>query len=253
MIRSTLLAAIATLSVALCLTVQIEERRVNEERARAAALALHASNVSAERDSTRDVAAGNRKVAALLGDSLRLVEKQVVQAAQRSDALDRALGRERRARYVMSATVDSLQRVAFAAPVGDSTDSVRRASFALRQEPYTIAADVEIPQRPDSARLSVRVALDPIHVDARVTCSAPNDAGIRSASVVAATPSWASVRFDRVEQSPELCASPALARPARARRGFGLAPVVIGAGRTWSPSGIGSWGFFVGIGATVRG
>jgi hypothetical protein len=69
---------------------------------------------------------------------------------------------------------------------------------------------VTLPAFPDAARLDLRVALDPILVEARVTYSAPNEQGIRRAHVVASTPSWAALRFDRVEQAPDLCASPAL-------------------------------------------
>jgi hypothetical protein len=243
MIRSTLLTALTALTVALVLTVRIEEGRLNAERTRTAQLALHATNLAAERDSTRAVAVE-------LGDSLRIVEKQVLQVAQRSDALDKALGRERIARYIMKGAVDSLERVAFVTPAADSTDTIRRARFDVRQPPYTISANVEIPQPPDSARLSLRVALDPIHVEARVTCSPPNGDGIRTASVVAAAPSWATVRFDRLEQSPELCASPALVRSAQSRRAFGFAPLLVGAGRVFNAGQPARWGIFVGTGFT---
>ncbi len=56
-----------------------------------AVVALTASNLLAERDSSRLVANTNRQAAVLLGDSLRLVEKRAVQVEQRRDALDRAL------------------------------------------------------------------------------------------------------------------------------------------------------------------
>jgi hypothetical protein len=126
---------------------------------------------------------------------------------------------------------------------------VRRASFGVRQPPYTVAADVEIPEHPDTARLSLKVALDPIHMDARVTCAAPNEQGIRSATVVAAAPSWATVQFDRVEQSPDLCASPALMRAPRPTRRF--SSLLIGAGRVMDFRGVASWGLFVGIGVSL--
>jgi hypothetical protein len=92
-----------------------------------------------------------------------------------------------------------------AAAGSDTAQSPRRASFALRQPPYTVAAQVEFPQPPDTARMWMRVALDPIPIAARVVCSAPDRNGIRSASAVASSPLWVNVRLDRLEQSPELC------------------------------------------------
>jgi hypothetical protein len=231
MIRSTSLVEVVLLVVALATAIGIEEHRLNTERSNAAVAALNAVNMTASRDSTRNVALENRKVAALLGDSLRLVERQVFQVAQRSDALDRALGRERRAHYIMNVGVDSLHATASAPSVVDTSHKVHRAVFDLRQPPYTMAAAVEIKEQLDSARIEVNVTLDPIHLAARVTCSPPNDQGIRSATIVAMTPPWASVHFDRVEQSPELCASRALLGATRSHRLLGFPSLVFGAGR----------------------
>ena len=124
-------SALAVLSAALALTYTIEEHRLHTERARSAEMALHASNAAAQRDSTRNLALANRKVAALLGDSLHAVERTVVQIAGRRDAMDRALGRERLARYMMAVTVDSMTTMANAStdPVAEGADRVRHASF----------------------------------------------------------------------------------------------------------------------------
>lgn len=253
MTRPNQLAVIGLLAAALVATVRIEERRVRAERSRTARTALHASNLVAERDSTRNVAMTNRRITRLLGDSLRVVERQVVQVAQRNDALDRALGTERRARYAMSVSMDSLERVAVATTLADSGQSVRRASFTLREAPYTVAAEVEVREPPDSARIAVRVALDSLRLEARLGCSAPDERGIRSATVVASSPPWATVRFDRVEQSPELCASPTLSHVRRAGGVFGKPRLVVGAGRVVSGNGLAGWGLFVGIGISLWG
>ena len=251
MFRSTLLKGLVILAVALAATVRIEEQRLHEARKKTAAVALQAMNLVAERDSTRNVAESNARVAALLGDSLRVVERQVMQVAQRSDALDRALGGERRARYLMKAAVDSLRMAAFGVSAPVLEDGVRRARFDLRREPYTVQAEVEIPALPDTARMELRVALDPIPVDARVSCSSPNEQGIRRASVAATTPVWVTLRFERVEQSPDLCASPGLIGSSEGgKRGFGIRPFV-GVGRVVSPGGIGIWGMILGFGYVV--
>src|SRR5690242_19747422 len=164
-----LVGALLTMSAALIATIRIEEVRLSLERRRAAAAILAESNRSAERDTTRDVARENTRVARLLGDSLRFVEKQVVQVAQKRDEIDRALGRERAARYQATASIDSLSRELAAKGVASNArdapeGEVRSASFRVRQEPYTVVADVEFPPAPDSARIKMRVAVDPIPI-----------------------------------------------------------------------------------------
>ena len=64
----------------------------------------------------------------------------------------------------------------------------------------------------------MNIVLDPIPLDARMGCSAPNSNGVRTATIRATAPVWATVRFDRVEQTPDRCASPALLRSAHAPR-----------------------------------
>ena len=245
-------SVIAALVVALALTLHIEEGRVSAEQAHAAAAALATTNLAAERDSTRDLAQGNGAVARLLGDSLRLVEKHVRQIAQRRDALDAAIGTERLARYTLTATVDSLRRTVTSAATRDSSAGAShatwQASFDIRQEPYTIAAVVQFPPPPDSARLDMRVAIDSIPVEARIACASPNESGIKTASITATSPPWARLRFDRVEQSPDLCASPALAHPRKASRLLAFTPLVLGGGRVLASNGSGTWGLFVGTG-----
>src|SRR6185437_5941838 len=251
---------VIALSAALALTIHVERGRVTAARQQASNIALAASNAAAERDSTRLFARATSTLASLLGDSVRLYERRVVQVVGERNALDAALhaatggGDAQIAKYALHATMDSLNRAVAAAQSGEVNDGgqqTRRADFVVRQPPYTVQARAEIPPPPDSARLAVRVALDPIHVAAHVTCAAPDRNGIRTASVVASAPSWATITFDRLEQSPDLCASPALVRTARSRQRLEFEPVVIGGGRVIRPDGVGSWGFFVGSGVRV--
>jgi hypothetical protein len=74
------------LSVALLVAVvRIEEGRVGWARQRMGEYALQAANTRAELDSTRRVDGVNARVARVLGDSLRLLKRLVVQRAQRRD------------------------------------------------------------------------------------------------------------------------------------------------------------------------
>ncbi len=236
---------VLALVAALILTVRIEEWRLDAQRQRANDALLAESNRSAERDTTRDVAKQNARVATLLGDSLKLVEKQIVQTAQKRDALDEALGRERKARGEATAIVDSLERVVVAK---DSLVSdVRVARFTVRQEPYAIEAEVELPAPPDSAKLRVKVGIDPIPIEARVTCGEA-----REAAVSVKTPAWVTVRIGTVSQSPEVCAEPqreaSFVRRLASVSSFVPRHVVVGAGRAWGTDGHARWAVFIGAG-----
>jgi hypothetical protein len=83
----------------------------------------------------------------------------------------------------------------------------------------------------------------------RLSCEAPNADGIRAA-IAAAAPRWACVRFNRIEQAPELCASPAIADAAHPRRARFI-PLVIGLGTTLATHGGAGWGLFVGAGVAL--
>lgn len=247
--RRSTLAAIA-LAAACIATVTVQERRVTAAQERAAELALKVTNDSAAHDSTRRLESSQLRKA--IGDTVAVFQKLVVQVAQRGDAVDRALSLERRGRYELGVRVDSLLRASQAGSpvVEDTRTRIRRASFNIRQAPYTVAAAVEIPPAPDTSRVDLRIALDPIPVVARLSCAAPNADGIRAASIEAQSPRWASVRIDKVEQSPDLCASPALSR---GRRWIAFRPILIGGGKVILPDGTARWGGFVGTGLSIGG
>lgn len=248
---------IVALAGSLALAVTVEQARIASVRRHALVAALEVSNLAAQRDSTRNAAIDNRRVANVLGDSLRLAEIRVVQVTQHSDALDKALGRERVARYVDKVAVDSLRRVVRAMSTdlqrseAGGVQTVRSAFFDIRQEPYTVAAQVDIPPPPDSARIELHVAIDPVPIEARVSCSTADGQGIRTASVSASSPTWATVRFGRVEQSPEVCGSPALKSAVQSHRGPFSRRLLLGVGRALTPNGW-RWGMFAGAGIGIE-
>jgi hypothetical protein len=216
---------ITILSVALCATVLVENERIDKVKARSADLALGRDSAIATSDTNRSVAAENATIALALGDSLEMTQRRIVQVRQRGDSIDRALGLERIGKYDLTARLDSLQRVVASrsAVTEDSVSRVRRAVFDVRQAPYTARAAVELPAPPDTGRLDLRVALDAIPLVARLSCAPPNADGIRSASIETTSPAWASVRFSDVQQSPDLCRSPAL----ESKTGYRIRPAVV--------------------------
>jgi len=82
---------VAVLVLALAAAVGVEEQRLKREHAHTVAAALAASNLEAERDSTRNLAQTNQRLARLIGDSMHLVQRKVVQKQLRVDALERLL------------------------------------------------------------------------------------------------------------------------------------------------------------------
>jgi hypothetical protein len=251
MVQSKMIWLLLLLCATLGISIRTEEARLERQRARTTAVALQLENAVAARDSTRDVALENGTVARLLGDSLRSVEKRVVQIAQKADVLDDALERERFATYELNATIDSLRQSAAAVSTVSARSDARSATFNVRQEPFTVRAEVEMPPPPDSATLYMRIHVDPLNVQARVTCSEPNPWGVRSATVGTIAPPWADVRLGQVEQSPEVCNSDLRRRASRRSRFIQLAPVVIAAGRVVFPRARRPWAILFGSGIVI--
>jgi hypothetical protein len=209
----------------------------NEARVRQQALARDA--VEAAADTSREV----RASIAVLGDSLRVAQRRAVQAQQRSDALDRALGLERAAQVRMRAQIDGLSaRVRSETVYVSATDGVRRAAFDVRQAPYSVHADVVLPAPPDSGRMDVQVTVDSIALDVRLGCGAAGTAGVRPATVTVVAPRWAAVRLGRVEQAAAVCSGmvrkPANGFPVSIRRLVERVGVTAGFGLTRDASGV---------------
>jgi hypothetical protein len=252
MAQSKMLWLILLLSATLGISIRTEEARLERQRARTTAVALQLENAVAARDSTRNVALENGTVAHLLGDSLRLVEKRVVQIAQTADVLDDALHRERVAKYALNATIDSLRRSSVAVTTTSPQGDTRSATFNLRQEPFTVNAQVDMPPPPDSATLFMRIHVDPLNVQARVTCSSPDRDGVRVANVSTAASPWAEVKLGQVEQAPEVCNSETRRRESPRLRFLQLAPVLIAAGRITTSRTRPGWGILFGSGLVIR-
>jgi hypothetical protein len=231
-------------------TIFVENHRVASARERVRTAALAALNAAAERDSTRDVASSNRAAAELLGDSLRVAERLVRQANLRADALDKALGHERVATYTISLALDSLRHVADSARTEDSESGARRATFELRQTPYRVLAEVDLPPPPGTGKIALAVALDPIPIEARVSCGSVSVAGARAAAIDVRAPAWARVKFGRVEQTSEVC-SRAPPPPPASRRFLEFRRLIIGVGLIRSVNTRMTFGAFLGAGVAI--
>lgn len=217
----------AVLVAVLASLLVVQSCRIDRWRREAAANALRADSVEAFADRSRTLSA---VALALLADSAAGAERRVVQQRQRGDQLDRALGRERIARLAAEVRVHALDSsiASLGAVRGDT--GVRVAEFAVRDEPYTIQATATLPPAPRPGALRVRVTLDSVLLGLRLGCGSANGQGIRPATATILGPPWAAVALGAVEQSPDLCRSPALQprRPSRLRwAGLGVAVGVV--------------------------
>lgn len=164
----------------------------------------------AKRDTTRALAPATLP----LGDSLHAVQRRALQQEQRADALDRALGLERTAKLALEVKVRTLEvEVRATTTASTRRDSTRRAVFDVRQAPFTVQADVELPPPPAAGQLRVAVALDPVPVELRIGCAPDSGRAVRPAQVTAIGPAWADLRLRHVEQSPDICAVAARRSP----------------------------------------
>jgi hypothetical protein len=104
-------------------------------------------------------------------------------------------------------------------------DSVQSATFDVRQAPYSVHAEVELPHGPGRGQLSVRVALDTLALDVRVRCERANACKVRTAEVSAIAPEWATVKLDRVDHTTGVWEQPV---PGKSRGRRSTVRVVIG-------------------------
>jgi len=212
-------AAIILAGVAALLAIVLQTARLDRAQTAAVRAGLAADTLVASRDTARVL---TLKLASL-GDSVAIVQRRAVQVDQRADALDRALGLERAARDSLSATVAAYRAVIRSDTVFDTVqvnvkdgsgasgsapadpDGVRRGTFDVRQVPYAMHAEVELPAPPVSGSMKFEIDLDTLRLDVRLGCGPSVVAGARSATLTVIGPSWATVRMGRVEQSPAVC------------------------------------------------
>ena len=195
------IAIAAAVAAALVQTVRLHEARNGAVRS-----AVDSDRREATADTTRALS-----YIEVLGDSLRAVQRRSVQAIQKSDKLDRALGLERAVRARLAAVVARLEGSARSDTVFVARgDSARRAVFDVREAPWTVHAAVVLPGPPALGSMEVRVAMDTLGLEVRVGCGAAGPAGVRPAMVNVVGPRWANVRLGKVEQALGVCSAAAV-------------------------------------------
>jgi hypothetical protein len=217
-----MLFAIAVLVAALCIQgVRLARSHTGEIRS-----SFTADSLQAAHDTTRQLAF------AQLHDSVTIFTRRATQQEQRADALDRALQASRLATLNAQVRVSALDTVVRTRTVSAPRDSLRRSGFSVRQAPYTVAGEILGDSTTRVDAVSLRVDLDSLPLQLRLSCQAANDTPVKRALVVAIAPPWARVALGDIEQSPTVC-NPELAPVSTMtslRRTLARAGLSIGAG-----------------------
>lgn len=175
-------------------------------------------NAEARADTTRWV----------YGDSLRVVERMLVQEAIARDEIDRALRRETRAKASLRVQLDSMNLTATAPVIEDSAAGIRTAEFDLVSEVLTAKAHVVLPPPPAPGQMDLHIRFEPIHLGVRIQCQEASAARPRSGAVAVTAPQWAKITLDEVTAEPDVC-SPPLERKKGGNTLFGVLLGAVGA------------------------
>lgn len=199
--------AITILVIALGGTVAVYEHLLANQREDLRAAALSLDSLQAVQDSTREVTVALRNA---IADSSRVFERRIVQVESERDLLDEALGRESIARTRLQLALDSV-RGRTEAPVSETPEGDRTASFQETRPPFTLTADVTLPPPPASGVLEWTVKVAPFEISPRIQCG--DQSPVRQATVLIEVPSWIEAEVLAARAHPDVCNAPALSPP----------------------------------------
>jgi hypothetical protein len=197
---------LVAIAAALLAIASIQTFRLSRANAHADSNAARADSIAAASDSTRAVGEkALNALRALYRDSVRAVERRVLQLQPKKDAADKALERSTAANASLTARIKQLEAVTSGVvTTGDSNE--RKSDFRVDSAPYHVQASVTLPPT-GRGTLALRVALDSAVVSLRLQCGKPVG-GYAPATALLVTPIWLSARIDSVRQSPDICNPP---------------------------------------------
>jgi hypothetical protein len=225
----------AALFIVAVLAIELVVSRVElaHNRATSASNALRADSLAAALDTTRAIALSLKSRNAILGDSLQALERRAVQvAAVDRDALDKATGRTSVVRTGITVTPGTVKTEALGASTV-SADSVRMAVFHVDSSAAVgstrFVADVvtRIPPPPALASLSLSLKLEPIHLEPRIQCGAPDAGGVRPASLAVLAPVGVTTTLEPLTIDVHAC-NPDFGRPTGIRVPLGTVGLLLG-------------------------
>ncbi len=169
----------------------------NELRAAQTRAGLVTDSLVAARDTTRLVAE--------LRHDVMVYEHRVVQSKLAVDSLDRLLKQASKSRANMAVAVAAYQDT-MKSTVREDSASVRYAEFRTYSRPYSIYAEVAIPQpAPDAvSQMELQIQLDTARMGVRLSCALDKN-GLNYAKFQVVVEDWLNVRVDGVQQDPNIC------------------------------------------------
>lgn len=178
----------------------------NHEQGLNRMIGLERDGREAQADTTRRLALALH----VLADGTQAVQRRVVQEQQRADALDRALGLERKARFGLGIQVAKLDTSGTAAQRAGDQPDVRYIDLdikASRTQPFTLRGTIVSYPLPQPAHWDLTLALEPIPLRARLGCGAPvrENNGVRPAQFTVEAPAWARVTIENATQDDAIC------------------------------------------------
>ena len=186
--RVLVIALVLALVAAAVQSARLESRNRDIDR-----LGLVADSLEAAQDTTR----------VMLVDSLRVVQRRVLQVRQRGDSLDRVLKAERKARAVVVGVIPTVSLAA--APRFDSN---RVAAFDVYREPFRVVGTVALSDSARMALITWTVRVDTARLELRIGCRSTAARTVRAAEVGVFTPLWLHATVVAVEQDPSVCNPP---------------------------------------------
>lgn len=185
---------------------------------------VRANNEAARADTTRDVA--QRALSWLqqtYGDSIKAVERLVVQEKIKKDGLDAALKRESILKADLRIALDSLLTSLYGSPTTEDSAGNRSSVFDTTAAPFTVHARVTLPKPPAPGIMdTLKITVQPLNLRIRAQCG-PVVNRARAATLLVEQPKWVVVRLDSLKQDPDVCSVPP---PARTLRNIGIGGVL---------------------------
>ena len=169
-------------------------------------------------------------------DKDKYYTRRAVQMNLERDAISKKLKTESQARinaeFLVASVMDTVN--AMMAYGEEDSDSTLTVDFSGYKEPFTVKGLVSMNLTSNEANVQYGVQMDPLKVKVRLECGTLVKNGIRPASVLISTPSWASVVLDTVAQSSNICSPPAPPVFKVAGKKTGMLWFIAGAGATYA-------------------
>jgi hypothetical protein len=152
-------------------------------------------------DSLEAVGDSTKYLVGILGDSLGIATRRVVQLEHVNDSLGKKVGQDITARARIAIQPKPMT-VTDTVEVVVQNDSTRIVSFDIYEKPVSLQAEIHV--QPDTAFGQFSVQLDPIDLEIDLSCGQEVN-GFRQANIFAISDKYSTIDIKEVQQSSEIC------------------------------------------------